>query len=352
MRVAKWTIAAMALAFWLIPDTGHAKALYTFKVGQWSGRAWQNDRTGKFSHCTVSMRYRSGLRFALSHFVSGRYSIALHKREWRLGKGKRYGVQLLVDGKSLGRFRAKALSDRLLSLFLSGASPVVKRLRNGNVLVIRAAQRDFRFKLTDSAKAIDRIKGCVALGRQSAEPKDSNPFARDLGAGRGTSSSPPARSLSRRGSTNPRLEGFIRTLLQNAGLTGIRFDPPKKRKSRTVAASWRAPGLFGQYMVVNHKGRSIDEVTGPFLASLGRKCKGRYGYGADVARQSGSYLIKRSSAACSAKGKGRFYVFATSVRSARTIVIITHVARDRRQAELREMNGELEKVLATMLARL
>lgn len=146
-----------------------------------------------------------------------------------------------------------------------------------------------------------------------------------------------------------RIEGFIRDLLGNAGLKDIRFETPDKRKSKRVMASWRAPGIYGLYMVVKHRGRSIDEVTGPLLARLGKSCKGRYGYGADVARRAGKYLLKKSSAACSVDGRGRFYVFATSVRSARTIVIITHVARDRSQEDLRQVNGELENVLASML---
>jgi hypothetical protein len=358
MRVVGCIVVLVALAASLVPRTADAKELYAFKVGQWAGRAWHNDRTGKFSHCSVRVRYRSGLRFSLSHFASGRYSIALQKPEWRLGKGQRYDVRILVDGKDLGQFQARALSDQLLGLFLPGNSPILQRLRWGSALTIRAAQKDFRFPLTDSAKALDRIKACVELGRRSASGGANNPFARDLGAapgpapGSAAAPAAPGDALGRRGSSGTRLQGFIATLLRNAGLQGFRFEPPGTRKSKNIVASWRAPGIYGLYMVVRHQGRSIEEVTGPFLARLGRSCKGRYGYAADVARRAGKYIVKKSSAACSSEGKSRFYVFATSVRSPHSIVVITHVARDRGEEEVRTVNTELEKVLTSMLGKL
>ncbi len=366
MRAVGCVVILVALAVSQVPRTADGKELYTFKVGQWAGRAWQNDRTGKFSHCSVRVRYRSGLRFSLSHFASGRYSIALQKPEWRLGKGQRYDIRILVDNKDLGRFRATALSEQLLGLFLSGSSIVLQRLRLGSELTIRAAQKDFRFKLTDSAKALDRIKACVELARKSAGGGANNPFARDLGAapgpapgsagapasGSAMAPAAPGDPLARRGSSGPRLQGFIATLLRNAGLQDFRFEPPGTRKSKNIVASWRAPGIYGLYMVVKHRGRSIEEVTGPFLARVGRSCKGRYGYAADVERRAGTYTVKKSSAACSSEGKGRFYVFATSVRSPHSIVVITHVARDRGEEEVRAVNTELEKVLLSMLGKL
>jgi len=352
MAASRYLIAAFGLAALMTPAPAPAKELYAFKVGQWSGRAWQSDKTGKFSHCVVRTSYKSGLRLSFSNFASGRFSIGLFKKEWQLGQGKRYPINVLVDGKDVGSFRARALTDQLLNLFLPADHRVVRQLRLGSVLTIRAAKRDFRLVLTDSAKAIDRIKACVDLRRQ-AEPNTAtaaNPFARDLGAApvSGAAAGASAAGSGRSGN----IQGFIRNLLGNAGLKDIRFESPGKRKSKAVIASWRAPGIYGNYMVVRHRGRSIDEVTGPFLARLGKTCKGRYGYGADVARPAGKYLLKKSSAACSADGKGRFYVFATSVRSAQTIVIITHVARDRGQENLRQVNSELENVLANMLNRI
>lgn len=351
MRASRYLIGALGLAAVMSAAPAPAKELYSFKVGQWAGRAWQSDKTGKFSHCVVRARYPSGLSLSLSHFASGRFSLGLYKKEWRLGRGKRYTIRILVDGKRVGSYRARALTDQLLNFFVPAKHRLVRRLRLGSVLVVQAAQRDFRFVLTDSAKAIDRISSCVELARQNTQPKSSaNPFARDLEAvpAPGASGGAGAPGAER----NVRIQGFIRKLLGDAGLDDIRFEPPGKRKSKSVMASWRAPGVYGLYMVVNHRGRSIDEVTGPFLARLGKTCKGRYGYGADVARHAGKYLLKKSSAACSADGKGRFYVFATSVRSARTIVIVTHVARDRSQENLRRVNRELENVLANMLNRL
>jgi hypothetical protein len=353
---AAFGLAAMMMA---APAPASAKELYAFKVGQWSGRAWQSDKTGKFSHCVVRARYPGGLSLSLSHFASGRFSIGLYKKEWRLGSGKRYTISILVDGKNYGSYRARALTDQLLNLLLPIKHRLVRRLRLGSVLVIRAAQRDFRFVLTDSAKAIDRIRACVELRSQTARTNGAaNPFARDLGAAPARSPAPAPTPEGAAGMGAPAsgrrtsLQKFIRNVLGNAGLKGINFEPPGTRKSKSVMASWRVPGIYGLYMVVKHQGRSIDEVTGPFLARLGKSCKGRYGYGADVARSAGKYLLKKSSAACSVDGQGRFYVFATSVRGAQSIVIITHVARGQGRADLRQVNTELENVLANMLNRL
>lgn len=352
MPISRALIAALGLTALVAADQAAAKELYSFKVGQWAGRAWQSDQTGKFSHCVVRVTHPNGVKFSLSFFVSGRFSLALYKKEWRLGKGKRYPIRLLVDGQDLGSYRARSLTDQLLSLFVPGNHRLIRRIRFGSMLTVRAAQRDFRFALTDSAKAIDRIKSCVNLAREDTPAAGENPFARDLGAGATPSPGSRNKDLAARPARNTRIQGFIRKLLGNAGLSGIRFEPPGKRKSKSIVASWRAPGVYGLYMVVKHGGRSIDEITGPFLARLGKSCKGRYGYGADVARRAGKYLLKKSTAACSAEGKGRFYVFATSVRSAQSIVIITHVARNRGEEDMRQVNSELENVLAGMLRKL
>jgi len=42
-------------------ESAFAKKIYSLKSGNWKGGAYTNNRTGRFSHCAASVKYKSGI---------------------------------------------------------------------------------------------------------------------------------------------------------------------------------------------------------------------------------------------------------------------------------------------------
>jgi hypothetical protein len=144
-------------------------------------------------------------------------------------------VHLLTDGKKLGRFKGTVLSNQLLAVYLAKNTRVIQELRLGNRLTVRAARQDFHFRLTNSAKAISRIKSCVNLVVR-AKDRHTNPFARDLNRNETSNrkTKPNPFSPSDKTKVKTVVRDFIRIVLESAGLKGFKFYTPKGKNRKRI----------------------------------------------------------------------------------------------------------------------
>jgi hypothetical protein len=80
MTYRPFIMIAIIIVLCFSGNTAESKKLYDFKVGNWSGYAWQSNKTGKFSHCTVKAIYKSDIQLSFTHYRSKGFSIDLKKR--------------------------------------------------------------------------------------------------------------------------------------------------------------------------------------------------------------------------------------------------------------------------------
>src|SRR3546814_20515403 len=108
-------LLAIALAVIATPLRAENQQIWSFDTAGWEGGAYQSP-DGRFSHCSISAGYKSGISLAFS--ITGSYGlhIVLGKADWQLPAGGAYDVALDIDSRPLGRYTAGVLDSIFLPI--------------------------------------------------------------------------------------------------------------------------------------------------------------------------------------------------------------------------------------------
>jgi hypothetical protein len=134
--------------------------LYTFSYGDWTGGAYRL-ADGSFSHCHAATAYESGVVFAIALTDENEINLLIVKESWELFSDRNYEVNLLIDGKDLGRFVAIVIDDGSLQIEIGNREDIFNKLRLGNKLVVEGDQEKLSFSLRGSNKALGKVIECV-----------------------------------------------------------------------------------------------------------------------------------------------------------------------------------------------
>ena len=134
--------------------------LYTFSYGDWAGGAYRL-ADGTFSHCHVATAFENGIVLAIAVTDENEINLLIVKESWKLSSDRNYEVNLLVDGKDLGRFVAIAIDDASLQVELRNREDIFNKLRLGNRLVVEGDQEKLFFSLRGSNNALGKVIECV-----------------------------------------------------------------------------------------------------------------------------------------------------------------------------------------------
>ncbi|MBC8282421.1 MAG: hypothetical protein H8E32_01290 [Nitrospinae bacterium] len=158
-----------------LPSIVHSKSIEKFSVGDWGGGSYA-DNGGRFTHCAITATYHSGT--TLGFLINKKYDlyIGLAKKQWELDTGSNYSVKFYIDDRSLGSYSTNPTSKIFLWFKIGNNKAAFDSLQKGRTLKIKAAKKDFILKLTNSGKALSKIKSCVdQKTRKASVIKD--PFA-------------------------------------------------------------------------------------------------------------------------------------------------------------------------------
>lgn len=271
-------IAAMALAVGIAAMPAEAGQIAPLKIGNWSGGAYSDDRTGAFSHCAASASYRSGVSLLFSVSGDETWSMGFSSESWSLIPGQRYPVRYRVDNGTVLEGVAVARNPKLAQVHLPANNRLFQHFRKGNTLRVGAARQVLEFRLTDTSKMLARLRDCARHFIAGSAP---DPFAPA-----GTASADPfsgERAPGRPGPTDAsRQEAatVARLLLESASL---RFEPMGPQDNRTLwtrnDAIWRMPGLFGALRVIPDASASSAAIKAGIVSSDAESCNGRYATG-------------------------------------------------------------------------
>jgi hypothetical protein len=175
-RLTAYMCAVLSLLLILAPDLNAGK-MYEFKIGDWTGKAYRDDITERFTHCSVSVSYTNGMTLALGIIRNYNLVLVLAKPGWGLGRDHIYLVHLNVDEKLLGQFPGTSGSGVALRITLGRDKRIYETLRGGHVLAVKAGQESFSFKMNGTAKALNRVKQCVDAELAFA-PGTATPFGK------------------------------------------------------------------------------------------------------------------------------------------------------------------------------
>lgn len=172
-------VAAGSLA---LSTNAEASRLKKIQFGGWKGGVYINDKTGAFSHCVVSAKYKSGITLLFSVTKGQQWSMGFSKPGWRFEVGKRYPVLYQVDKRKVLKGNAKARTTKLVAVALPAKAAIFNQMRRGRTLRIKAGKDLLVFNLTGTSRM---LKGLLRCSEQNNDLRINTPSANNNGSGTG-----------------------------------------------------------------------------------------------------------------------------------------------------------------------
>lgn len=166
-------IAGLLLA---LATTAQAAGPYgEIVVGNWSGGAYTNDKTGLFSHCAVSAGYRNGTRMVTSVTSDFRWILGLSHPEWNVNVGARIPLRLIFDRSSRMDVTAQARTRELITMAMPSESALIRAFRQASYLEVVAGSKRLTFALTSTSDMLPALVDCVRGSANIRSPVISDP---------------------------------------------------------------------------------------------------------------------------------------------------------------------------------
>jgi hypothetical protein len=151
----------VALSCLLSLPAGAAGPFGKIVVGNWSGGTFTNDRTGAFSHCAVSARYKSGVTMLTSVTADFTWLLGFSKPGWTLRTGETLKLRLVFDRRSTIDVTANIKSPTLLTIAMPAQSALINAFRQGRYLELVANDARYTFALTSTSEMLPALVECV-----------------------------------------------------------------------------------------------------------------------------------------------------------------------------------------------
>ncbi len=256
------------------------------KFGAWSGGVYVSDKTGAFSHCVVSAKYKSGITLLFSITKGQRWKIGFSKKGWELTPGEKYPVLYQVDKGEVNKGQALASGKRLAVVSLPAENTLFNRMRRGRTLKVKAGDDILAFNLTGTSKMLRRLLDCSiqhenlvvdlpSASNQSSEPK-KNPFASKKQAPRKSAGSAP------KGIAPEYREEAVRWLKANFANGGldysvVRNEGKARKMYKRHAVIWRITNTKSTIGTLRIFPRSTpSKMENNVLAHEAKNCKGDF----------------------------------------------------------------------------
>ncbi len=144
-------------------------------VGNWSGGAYTNDRTGQFSHCAVNAPYKNGARLLTSVTSDFNWILGLSHPDWKLNVGTRVPLQLVFDRASRIDVTAEVRTPELITIAMPAESALIRAFREGRFLEVMAGDKRLTFALTSTSEMLPVLVNCVRNSANIRGPVTSAP---------------------------------------------------------------------------------------------------------------------------------------------------------------------------------
>ena len=153
-----------AIAGLLLTLAGTAQAAGPYGeivVGNWSGGAYTNDKTGLFSHCAVNAGYKNGTRMLTSVTSDFRWILGLSHPDWKLNVGARVPLRLVFDRSSRMDVTAEVRTRELITMAMPSESALIRAFRQASYLEVIAGDKRLTFALTSTSEMLPALVNCV-----------------------------------------------------------------------------------------------------------------------------------------------------------------------------------------------
>ena len=281
-------VGVCAVGALLLTTSAEGKGPFgSIKVGLWTGGAYTNDATGKFSHCAAGAPYLSGIFFMVVMDSSNSWGLGFAHETWQLQIGESFPIDLTFDGQAQFHVFGKALARNNVLVPMPGNSNLMTQFRKSSTMSAMAKGQLFQFKLDGTAQLIPTLANCVALVKAKGvtnvgdftavqAPKPATPAP--AGAPQVGTSLKPETS---QGQADLQIEAvelasnfILKAALQNPRVIS-RADTPAELASG--GAAWRSDEASGFVRIIPAQPslKGLD-VTAAVIAADAKECKGKF----------------------------------------------------------------------------
>jgi hypothetical protein len=269
--------AALAAAALLLScgAAGAAGPYRPFQTGLWSGGAYVDDRTGRFSHCSAGVVYDGGTNMFLVSTDTHGWWLGFTNPQWSLTPNTAMLITLLFDGRGPVELSGTATDAQLLLIAIPDDSHLIDVLRRSTKLNIVAQEGSFSLGLGGTAAVMSELTRCVrsSIAIEARSPTEASasqplaPAAPEAKSAPNFASPPPAEApsiLRSQGAAEPEEIRLARIFLAAASLPNAKLiDTDKPSALASFKAVWKSENSAGAVKIIP----AGPEVTGMRIAS-------------------------------------------------------------------------------------
>ncbi|WP_315803416.1 hypothetical protein [Bradyrhizobium sp. SZCCHNS3002] len=282
----------LALVTAALNEAAHAKGPYgSVSVAGWSGGAYTDDNTGKFSSCIASASYKSGINFGVLALPTYNWALAFIHPGWSLSQGQKFPIVLSFDGRNSYNVEGSVWSANMVVVPMPNDSSLIKSFRAARTMSAFAQGNLFQFDLNGTSVLLPSLANCVRMinagGLAAATNFTVQPGAHSAQRQAAPAGAAPAATAStqpsRAAEDSPELQLEAMQIASNFILKASLSHPailgggerPVWLTSGGVA--WKADNATGFVRIVPPQ-RNVDglEVAATIIGNDARDCKGKF----------------------------------------------------------------------------
>ncbi len=329
--VIRWMAGSWLTAAILVMGFS-APAFAKFESGPWTGSAYASN-SGKFERCVMTSEHPNGMRLGFGRSVDGAFEIWLLNKAWELQPNTAQHVTLWVDGgaKRTGDFQVVS-RDAMAAQFGADGAALAEALKRGNVLHVTTATQAIDFKLTGTFKAIGELDQCWSQSASGA-PAAAKPTKPAAGAAKPAGPAKRAKGMDLLALSPRDFAGQVVTS-GKPGFFTVPENLPEAMRKWNAALLWNVTDGMGLATGVGSN-PDAEALRDNLVQQKKPKCKGEMTSSADARALPGTAIqVKRVEIRCSdiGDGKGVTEVFAFYPHLSGQLLVISHVANDRKVA--------------------
>ena len=258
------------------------------KVGNWSGGAFTNDRTGAFSGCVASAPYKSGITVIVMVSANVTWNLGFSHNNWSLKPGSTFPIVLTFDGRAPFNVDGRVISTHAVSVDMPDTSDLIKQFRASTTMSAFAECNLFQFNLDKTGILLPALVNCVVTVNRDgiAGAKDFVlPQRAPAAAARAAPSPETGSSLTpaASGPSTPELQLEAMEFASNFILKASLNNPRVLSRAETPAtlvnngAAWRSDDAIGFVRIIPAQGglKGLD-VASSIVANDAKDCKGKF----------------------------------------------------------------------------
>ncbi len=141
--------------------------------GMWTGGAYLNDQSGKFSHCVAMAPYKSGILVLTSVNRNYEWSLTFLNQSWKLEIGRKIPLSVSFDGSSPWTGTATVVGPTFVRVPMANDSALVRQFRGAYNMKVVAEGQTYSFNLDGTSRMLVELKNCVddELAAERGEPR-------------------------------------------------------------------------------------------------------------------------------------------------------------------------------------